>query len=145
MKRTILAALMAASLVSLPMIGLAAAEQPSATIELNGGTVGVGVGVDWAKGTLHYEGQDIPVSVKGLSIANVGAGKISASGNVYHLRDVKDFAGNYSAVSAGAALAGGGGVSAMRNDKGVVMQLKSTTTGVELDLGVKGLEVTVDR
>ena len=119
------------------------AEKPDATIDLTGGTVGVGVGVEWAKGTLHYHGKSVPVTVKGLSLARVGAGSISASGEVYHLNDLADFSGNYSAVSAGAALAGGGSVSAMRNDKGVVIEMRSTTQGAELRLGVDGIAVAV--
>jgi hypothetical protein len=78
-------------------------------------------------------------------VARGGGGKITATGQVYHLHDVADFAGNYSAVSAGAALAGGGSVAAMRNDKGVVVEVRSTTVGVDLDLGVKGMEVTLER
>ena len=85
------------------------------------------MGVDWAKGTLHFKGQDVPVKVKGISLLRVGASKISATGEVYNLKDLSEFAGNYSAVAAGAALAGGGGVSAMQNANGVVMHLRSST------------------
>jgi hypothetical protein len=103
------------------------------------------VGVDWAKGTLHFKGQDVPVKVKGLSVLRVGASRISANGDVYNLKELSDFIGNYSAVAAGAAMAGGGSVAAMKNDHGVVMHLRSTTVGVDLDLGVKGLEVSLDK
>jgi hypothetical protein len=70
---------------------------------------------------------------------------MSATGEVYNLKELSEFAGNYSAVAAGAALAGGGAVSAMQNDHGVVMQLRSTTVGIDLDLGVKGLEFSLDK
>jgi hypothetical protein len=125
---------------------LAAADRtPDATIDLSGGSVAVGVGIDWAKGTLHFKGLDVPVKVKGLSLVRVGASKMSATGEVYNLKELSEFAGNYSAVAAGAALAGGGAVSAMQNDHGVVMQLRSTTVGIDLDLGVKGLEFSLDK
>ena len=142
MKRITAAALAAACIAIVPSLGLAA-DKPDATFEVTGGTVGIGIGVGWAKGTLHYQGKSVPISVKGLSLAKVGAGSISASGEVYHLNDLKDFSGNYVAASAGAALAGGGAVSAMRNDKGVVMQMRSTTQGVELMLGVDGIAVSI--
>jgi hypothetical protein len=142
-KRTILAALAAACLAS--TVALAADRKPDATIDLSAGSVAVGVGIDWGKGTLHYKGQDIPVKVKGLSLVRVGASKLTASGEVYNVNDIADVSGNYSAVAAGAALAGGGNVIAMQNDHGVVMHLRSTTVGVDLDFGVKGLEVSVEK
>jgi len=118
---------------------------PDATIDLSGGSVAVGVGIDWAKGTLHFNGQDLPVKVKGLSLARVGVSKMSATGEVYNLNQLSEFAGKYTAVAAGAALAGGGGVSAMKNQHGVVMHLRSTTVGADIDLGVKGIEVSLDK
>ena len=142
MRAFTVAALAATFLAAAPAPGLAA-ENPDATFELTGGTVGVGIGVGWAKGTLHYQGKSVPISVKGISLAKIGAGSISASGEVYHLNDLKDFSGNYASVSAGAALAGGGAVAAMRNDKGVVMKMRSTTQGAELMLGVDGIAVSI--
>jgi hypothetical protein len=145
MKRNMLAAV-AAVFLSCASASYAAADRtPDATLDLNGGSIAVGVGVDWAKGTLHFNGQDVPVKVKGLSLVRVGASKISATGEVYNLKELSQFAGNYSAVSAGAALAGGGSVSAMANEHGVVMHLHATTVGVDLDLGVKGMEVSLDK
>lgn len=146
MKRNLFAAVAAVILSSAFAISHAAEDRkPDATIDLSGGSVAVGVGVDWAKGTLHFKGRDIPVKVKGLSLVRVGASKMSATGQVYNLKELSKFAGNYSAVAAGAALAGGGGVSAMQNEHGVVMQLRSSTVGADLDLGVKGLEVSLDK
>lgn len=142
MKRITAAALAAACIALVPALGFAA-DNPDATFDITGGSVGVGIGVAWAHGTLHYQGRSVPISVKGISLAKVGAGSISASGEVYHLNDLKDFSGNYAAVSAGAALAGGGGVAAMRNHKGVVMQVRSTTQGAELALGVDGIAVSI--
>ena len=143
MKRfTPAAAFAAACIAFVPALGFAA-DTPDATFDLAGGTVGVGVGVQWAKGTLHYQGKSVPITVKGVSLASVGAGSITASGEVYHLRDLKDMSGNYTAVSAGAALAGGGSVAAMRNDKGVVIHMVSMTQGAELKLGVDGVAVSV--
>lgn len=144
MKRNMLAVLAAVSL-SCACAYAAANRTPDATIDLSGGSVAVGVGVDWAKGTLHFKGQDVPVKVRGISLVRVGASKMSATGEVYNLKELSEFSGNYSAVAAGAALAGGGSVSAMENEHGVVMHLRSSTVGADLDLGVKGLEVSLDK
>ena len=146
MSRILLAVLTAACLSTAPAIGLAASDpKPDATVEVSGGSVALGVGIDWSRGTLHYNGQDVPVRMKGLSVARVGIGSVNASGSVYNLRQLSDFAGNYTALSAGAALAGGAGVAAMQNEKGVVVHLRSTTVGMDLDLGVKGIQVTLEQ
>src|SRR5437899_3317233 len=42
-----------------------------------------------------------------LSVGDVSATKIEASGSVYHLKKREDFDGNYTAVAAGATVAGG--------------------------------------
>ena len=39
---------------------------PNATLRLTGGSVAAGVGVDWGRGTLTYQGKRYPVAVKGL-------------------------------------------------------------------------------
>jgi hypothetical protein len=81
--------------------------------------------------------------LKGLSLGEVGASSLTASGEVYHLASVQDLDGNYSAVSAGAAMAGGGTAITMQNQKGVLIKLHGTTQGVDLRLAVDGLSVKV--
>lgn len=134
------AATVAVCLTVVPLLGFAA-PQPDAILDFTGHAVGVGVGVNWAKGTLHYQGKSIPVSVRGLSLASVGVTNVSALGDVYHLTQLSDFAGKYTAVSAGAALAGGGSVAAMQNANGVVIRMRAATQGVELNLGIDGIAI----
>lgn len=140
MNRSIIAGLVAACIFVAPVMARAA-DTPDATIELSGGTVAAGVGYSWARGTLHYQGKSLPVTVKGLSIAAVGAGSIKASGEVYNLGKIEDFSGNYTAASAGVAVAGGGAVTAMQNQNGVVIKLRTTTQGLEFNLSVEGVAI----
>jgi hypothetical protein len=145
MKRNLRAAVTAVLLSCASAVILAANRPtPDATLDLSGGSIAVGAGIDWAKGTLHFQGHDVPVKVRGFSLVRVGASKFSATGEVYNLKDLSEFAGKYSVVAAGAALVGGGEVSEMENEHGVVMHLRSTTVGADLDLGVKGLAVSLD-
>jgi hypothetical protein len=116
-------------------------KKPDATIKLSGGSVAAGVGLSWGSGTLTYKGKTHPIDVKGLSVGDVGATKITASGKVYHLKDLKDFDGNYTAVGAGAAVAGGGSVTTMRNQNGVTVDLVSTTKGVNVAIGGGGVDM----
>jgi hypothetical protein len=56
----------------------AKSRKPNVTLRLSGGSVAAGVGVDWASGTLTYQGKHSPVSVKGLSVGDVGVTSIEA-------------------------------------------------------------------
>ena len=118
---------------------------PDATIRLSAGSVAVGVGVSWGSGTLSYKGKDYPIDVKGLSVGDVGATKIEASGKVYNLKSIDDFDGNYTAVGAGLTAAGGGSVAAMKNQNGVTVELVSTTQGVKVALGGGGVDMKIKK
>jgi hypothetical protein len=54
---------------------------------------------------------------------------------------VADFAGNYTAAAAGATVGGGKGAVAMKNQNGVVMELTSTSKGVQFTLAPTGVEI----
>jgi hypothetical protein len=127
-------------LASFPVMTFAD-EQPDATVDYSGGSVALGIGYSWGQGVLHYKGQDYPFHINGLSIANVGASSVQASGSVYHLYRVSDFPGNYTAGSAGVTIAGGVAGTAMSNQNGVVIQMGATTQGLQFTLAPSGIAV----
>ena len=129
----------ACSAVALPPAS--AQEAPSATIELSGGAVAAGIGYTWGSGTLTYQGNKYPLKVNGLSIVNVGASEYTATGAVYHLTQASDINGNYVAGEAGATLAGGGSVLTMKNEHGVVINMTTTRTGLQITLAPTGLKI----
>ena len=143
MQRSVLG-FMAIVAVGVVSTGALAASKPDATVKLSGKSVAAGVGYSWGTGTLTYKGKRYSFSVDGLSVGDVGVSSVTATGNVYHLKKLEDFAGQYTAVSAGAAAGGGGGVASMRNANGVVMNLKATTRGVKLTAGVDGIRVKLE-
>ena len=118
---------------------------PNATLRLSGKSAAAGVGVEWGRGTLTYHGKNYPVAVKGLSVGDVGATSIEATGKVFHLKKLSDFDGTYAAVAAGATAGGGGGVAKMKNQNGVTVDLVSTTRGIEIDLGAAGVEMKIEK
>ena len=118
---------------------------PDATLKLSGGSVAAGIGFSWGSGTLTYKGKEYPVEVKGLSAGDVGVTKVEASGKVYNLKDLADFDGNYTGVGAGAAVAGGGSVVAMKNQAGVTVDLVATTQGVKVALGGAGVDMKIKK
>jgi ABC-type amino acid transport substrate-binding protein len=115
----------------------------AATIQLVGGSLGVGIGVDWASGTLACEGRQIPIDLHGISVARTGAAYFSASGEVYHLHDLADLAGKYGAASVDGGVLDGGPFMALRNDKGVVIRMNTIRGGLDKDFGIKGLSIAL--
>ena len=54
---------------------------------------------------------------------------------------VADFSGNYVSISAGVAVAGGGSVTSLRNQNGVVIDGVTTAQGVRLTLAPGGVNI----
>jgi hypothetical protein len=132
----------AAVLLASPAIAQPAPDaSPAATIDLTGRSIAAGVGYTWGSGTLHYRGEDHPLTVKGISVIDVGISKFSARGDVYHLSHPADINGVYRAVAAGAVVAGGGAVASMENDKGVEIKLVSSAAGLQFKLAPEGVTI----
>jgi len=143
MRRFAVAVLAMASLVA-ASAGLAGAQGgTSATLTVSGGTVAAGIGLHWGTGTLSYSGKTYPVKVEGLSVGEVGVIRATAWGEVSNLERLEDFSGNYVAVGVEATAAGGAGVTVMRNQNGVVVELTSTTQGASLLFGAEGIRLTL--
>jgi hypothetical protein len=135
-----------AMLIMLSLVGGSAVAQDKkadATLKLTQGNVAVGVGYSWGKGTLSYRGKTYPVKVQGLSVGEVGVNRAEASGSVYNLSKLEAFNGNYTAAAAGGTVGGGAGVTAMKNQNGVVIEMKSMTQGASLTLAAEGVKLSI--
>jgi hypothetical protein len=144
MRRVMMGVATVGSLVALLAgLALAQAKKPDATLTLTEGTVGVGIGFSWGKGTLTHQGKTYQVKVEGLSVGDVGIQTATAKGDVFNLKKLADFTGNYTAGAAAATVGGGMGVATMKNQNGVVIELKSTTQGANLKLAAEGLKLTL--
>ncbi len=122
-----------------------AQEKPDATVTFSGGSVAAGIGYSWGSGTLTFQGKDYPFSVDGLAVGAVGASSFTAVGSVYKLNKLEDFNGNYTAAAAQATVGGGAGATAMKNQNGVVIQLVSTTQGVDFKLAASGVKINLKK
>jgi hypothetical protein len=87
-------------------------------------------------GVLYYQGGRYPFTVGGLGVGGIGLSKIEAKGDVYGLKNVRDFAGAYAQGRYGFAV---GNASAgdlwLQNGNGVVMHLVAKRQGLMLSLG----------
>jgi hypothetical protein len=90
--------------------------------------------VSWGDGKLTFQGKDHIFNVNGLSVIDLGVSKVTANGEVFNLKKLSDFNGNYVAGTAGATVGGGAGAVIMKNQNGVVLKLTSTSQGVQLTL-----------
>lgn len=144
MRRLMIGVVAVGSLVA-ALAGLAVAQdrQVDATLTLSDGSVAAGIGFRWGKGTLSYAGRNYAIKVEGLSVGELGVTRATAKGDVLNLAKLEDFSGNYVAVGAGATAGGGAGVTVMRNQNGVVIEMTSTTQGASLRLGTEGLRLTL--
>jgi hypothetical protein len=115
--------------------------KPSGTFEVQAEQVRLLIGGGSGKGVLTYQGKQYPFTVKGVSLGGVGVTKVDATGTVYFLNKLEDFAGTYSAVTAGATLGAGAGASSFENNKGVYLSVRSKTEGVGLSLGLSGVTI----
>jgi hypothetical protein len=114
---------------------------PSGSITLSGGSVAAGIGYVWGRGTLKYGDKHYKFKLSGVSVVDIGAASITASGDVYNLAAVQDFDGLYQATVAGATIGGGGSVAYLSNGKGVVIKLQSTTEGLRFNLSADGVRI----
>ena len=136
--------LVALACLALCSIAIAAEPAASGTVKLTSKAVAIGVGVTWGDGTLTFGGKPYAFSVDGSSVADLGVSDVTTSGEVFNLKNVADFSGNYTAGEAGIAIAGGPTDTILKNQNGVVLRLHGTQKGVRLTLAAGGREAQVE-
>lgn len=113
----------------------------SGTVRIESTSIALGIGVTWGDGILTYEGKEYRFSVSGLSVVDLGVASVTATGEVYNLKSLDQFEGNYVAGEAGAVVGGGASIAEMHNQSGVVIKLDSTQTGAKLTLAAEGVNI----
>jgi len=118
------------------------AADPSGTISVELKSVGAVLGASWGDGVLTFQGRTYAFKIKGLKVLTVGVRKLSANGDVYDLKAAADLAGTYKkADPAGLTFIRGEKGLVIKNDKGVVLNVKTVKKGLELDLVKEGLTI----
>lgn len=110
-----------------------AGERPVGTVTLSENFIG---GAGAGAGTLTFRGQFYQFRMVGTVVGPGGAARINASGNVYGLTKVEDFAGIYTQGTGRRGLDTGSTDDLwLQNSAGVIMHLRGTQVGVTLSLG----------
>jgi hypothetical protein len=87
-------------------------------------------------GTLHYRGRSYPFTIAAGGIGGIGASTLEAEGDVFNLRDLRDFAGAYGQARYGGVVGtASAGELWLENAAGVIMRLRARRTGLMLSLG----------
>lgn len=118
---------------------------PDATLRISATSLSAGVGYSWGKGTLEYQGKTHAISMDGVLVLAVGISSVSATGSVYGLKSLDDFAGRYEAVRGSSPIGAGGAGVVMRNDKGVEIRMVAEHTGVTLTIGDGPVKLGLER
>ena len=123
----------------------ARAEDPSGTVTLESKSIALGIGVEWGHGTLTLnDGSTHKFEVKGISVVDLGVSKIEATGDIFGLKNMADFPGDYSAVKAGATLAKkSAGDVILQNEKKVQIRLTPKGKGVQLTAAFGGVVISL--
>jgi opacity protein-like surface antigen len=103
-----------------------------------GGTVG--------SGTLTFRGRTYPLTIGGLSYGlTFGGSQTHLRGRVSNIFRPTDIEGVYGAAGAGAAVIRGPQAVILTNQRGAVMELSGTQTGLILNLDLNGMAVSLRR
>ena len=114
------------------------------TVRVLFGASGVVLGAGNGKGTLTFHGKTYPFAVSGASFGATLALSVSEfEGRALNLRTVADLAGNYIAVAAGGAVAGGVGVARLRNRNGVILVVSGPKLGAGLSVNLARVTITM--
>ena len=117
---------------------------PDATLRMSIGGVHLGIGGSSGSGTLTYRGRNYPFRVSGLAVGRVGVTSSSAVGDVFNLRHLQDFNGNYTVSGAGTrgvTLGAGRTGTIMSNQAGVIVRISSTQRGVAVNATGGGVDL----
>jgi hypothetical protein len=101
-------------------------------------------GIGSGNGVLTLRGKRYPFNVTGASLgATLGISTNKLTGYVLNLSRPEDFAGAYSAVSAGGAVAAGVSTVRLRNANGVVLVLRGAKFGLEMSANIAHVTITM--
>ena len=102
------------------------------------------IGASGGTGSFTFRGRTYPVSVGGLSAGLVfGASETQFQGRVTNIRNPGDVEGVYAAVGAGGAVGLGAQVIRLSNEKGAILELSGRQIGLQVNLDLSGLGISL--
>lgn len=120
------------------------ARADSGTVRISFLKAGWVIGGNVGSGTLTFRGRTYPLSVGGMSYGfTFGGSQTNLHGRVSNIFHPSDIEGVYGAAGAGATVIRGPQAIVLTNQKGAVLQLSGTQTGLMVNLDVSGMALTL--
>lgn len=114
------------------------------TVRLKFFKAGWFVGAQGGSGILSFRDQIHALNIGGVSAGlTFGGSMTDLVGTVRNLRNPYDINGVYTAIGAGIAIGGGARAIQMQNANGVVLELKGEQIGLQADLDLSGMSITI--
>lgn len=135
------AAACVAAILFLPASGLAAED---ATLTFKATSIATGVGGTKGEGVLTWKGQQIPFTIRGFALGELGITTLEATGTVHNMDFPEKFNGTYDTKKLDGTLVIGKGMEKMSNDSGVVLGLSTKSKGLKLSAALGGSKMELD-
>ena len=119
----------------------ASSEKFVGTVTMTFHSADLGVGYTWGDGVLHYRGHVYKFKIKGGDVVALGFSKSQATGRVFQLKNIYDFAGKYAAATGEATAGDGVGAGNLKNVKNVIIKMDTNTVGGRLAGAPAGFEI----
>jgi hypothetical protein len=114
------------------------------TLRVVFGKAGLLAAIGSGEGILTFHGKHYPFIVAGASIgATIGVSASALRGTAHFINSPADLAGTYTGVGGGAAVAAGVSAVKLRNEKGVVLELRGAKLGAEVSANLPSVTITM--
>ena len=134
------------ALAALLGVGLSSARADTGTVRISFIKAGWVIGGTIGQGTLTFRGRTYPLSIGGISWGlTFGGSQTNLRGTVRNIFRPQDIEGVYGAGAAGAAVIRGPQAVILTNQRGAVMELSGTQTGLMVNLDLNGMAVSLRR
>jgi len=115
--------------------------RPSATFWAEGGSAAYYASASGGKGILYCRGGRYGFTFAEVGAGGTGAQAAMATGEVYNLDRLSDFAGTYTGVRSGFTILQGKRHAKLTNNKGVVIYVEAETTGLASSTGASTVTI----
>jgi hypothetical protein len=125
-----------------------AGQSSDGTLKITRRSVAEGIGLTWGEGVLVYQGKEYPFTFHAsgrLREVDVKMTAAELSGQVFNLKNLEDFNGNYKISDSEKVPSSGGTRATVTNQKGVRVNLVSNIEGRKFSVAREGIDIELKK